>query len=204
MRARQLCRCARLCGQSVASSLDELAPLRQSSGYRFSDYAGFLIANPDWPDATRMRGWAEKAMQPGENAATVLAFFATEKPRTGNGWARLADAYAVGRRDGRRRSTPRARPGRSADLSATDEQAIWARYGSSFTRADNDARVDALLFAKKPDDAARFLASASPERQAAFAARIAMQQNAPDADSRYQAVIGSVTSDAGLMMDRAR
>ena len=39
-----------------------------------------------------------------------------------------------------------------------------------------------------------FLRSTSPERQAAFAARIAMQQNAPDADSRYQAVIGSVTT----------
>jgi soluble lytic murein transglycosylase len=31
-----------------------------------------------------------------------------------------------------------------------------------------------------------------------------MQQNASDADSRYAAVIGSVTKDAGLMMDRAR
>ena len=31
-----------------------------------------------------------------------------------------------------------------------------------------------------------------------------MQRNAPDADSRYGAVIGTVTSDAGLMMDRAR
>ena len=64
--------------------------------------------------------------------------------------------------------------------------------------------MDALLFAKKADDAARFLTATSPERQAAFAARIAMQQNASDADSRYQAVAGSVTSDAGLMLDRAR
>jgi soluble lytic murein transglycosylase len=31
-----------------------------------------------------------------------------------------------------------------------------------------------------------------------------MQQNTPDADSRYAAVIGSVTRDGGLMMDRAR
>jgi soluble lytic murein transglycosylase len=44
----------------------------------------------------------------------------------------------------------------------------------------------------------------SPERQAPFGARIAMQQGAADADIRYQAVIGSVTRDAGLMMDRAR
>src|SRR5204863_2552124 len=60
------------------------------------------------------------------------------------------------------------------------------------------------LFAKKTDDAARFLTATSAERQAAFAARLAMQNNASDADSRYAAVIGSVTRDAGLMMDRAR
>ena len=80
--------------QSIASSLESWRALRQSSNYRFSDYAPFLIANPDWPDAKQMRAWAEKAMQPGENAGTVLAFFAAEKPRTGNGWARLAEAYA--------------------------------------------------------------------------------------------------------------
>src|SRR5689334_10316844 len=50
---------------SVASSIDQWRMLRQTSGYRFSDYASFVIANPDWPDVPRMRGWAEKAMQPG-------------------------------------------------------------------------------------------------------------------------------------------
>ena len=188
---------------SVASSLEQWRALRQSADYRFADYASFVIANPDWPDATRMRGWAEKAMQPGENAATVLAFFATENPKTGNGWARLADAYASSGRSTDALEAAR-RAWRSPDLSATDEQAIWNRYGSSFTRVDSDDRVDALLFAKKTDAAARLLSTSSPERQAAFAARIAMQQNAPDAESKYQAVIGSVTSDAGLMMDRLR
>jgi soluble lytic murein transglycosylase len=189
--------------QNVASALNSWRTLRQSSNYRFVDYAPFLIASPDWPDSTRMRGWAEKAMQPGENPATVLAFFAATKPKTGNGWARLADAYAATRQMGQALDAAR-HAWSSADLSATDEQAIWARYGGSFTRADNDNRVDALLFAKKADDAARFLTATSPERQVAFGARIAMQQNSADADSRYGAVIGTVTRDAGLMMDRAR
>ena len=187
----------------VASSIEQWRALRQSSGYRFSDYAGFLIANPDWPDDDRMRGWAEKAMQPGENAGTVLAFFATEKPKTGGGWARLADAYSASGNAAEALNAVR-KAWRSADLSSADEQSIWNRYGNSLTRADNDDRVDALLFAKRADDAARFLSSTSPERQAAFAARVAMQQNSADADSRYQAVMGSVTNDAGLMMDRAR
>jgi soluble lytic murein transglycosylase len=150
-----------------------------------------------------MRRWAEKAMGPGENAPTVIAFFTKDKPQSGNGWARLAEAYAASGRAADALAAARE-AWASPDLSSDDEQAIWARYGGSFTRADHDRRIDSLLFAKKEDAAARFLASASPERQAAFAARIAMQNGASDAESRYRAVIGSVTSDAGLMMDRAR
>lgn len=189
--------------QNIAPALETWRTLRQSSDYRFSDYAYFVITYADWPDTTRMRGWAEKAMLPGENASTVLAFFAAEKPKTGNGWTRLADAYSANGQVANALVAAR-HAWASLDLSASDEQSIWSRYGSSFTVADNDARVDALLFAKKSDDAARFLTTTSPERQAVFGARIAMQQNASDADSRYGAVIGSVTRDAGLLMDRAR
>jgi soluble lytic murein transglycosylase len=189
--------------QNVAAALNQWRALRQSSNYRFADYATFLIANPDWPDASRMRSWAEKAMQPGENRATVLSFFAAEKPASGNGWARLADTYAASGQAAQALDAAR-QAWRSPDLSSSDEQAIWTRFGASFTRTDNDQRTDALLFAKKADDAARFISATSPERQAAFAARVAMQQNAPDAEARYGAVIGSVTRDAGLMMDRAR
>jgi soluble lytic murein transglycosylase len=189
--------------QSVGAALNDWRSLRQSNGYRFADYARFLIANPDWPGETTMRRWAEKAMQPGENAATVIAFYAHDRPQSGNGWARFADSLAA-----TGQTAPALDAARNAwasdDLSSTDEQAIWARYGGSFTTADNDRRVDALLFAKKPDSAARFIASATPQRQAAFYARVAMQQGSSDAESRYQAVMGTVTGDAGLMMDRAR
>ena len=188
---------------SVAYALDQWRRLRQSSGYDFSDYATFLIANPDWPDASRMHRWAEKAMRSGENAATVVAFFAKDKPTTGNGWARLAEAYAASGRAAEALDAAR-HAWVSSDLGSGDEQSLWARYGGTFTRADHDRRIDSLLFDKKEDEAARFLASASPERQAAFAARIAMQNDASDAESRYRTVIGSVTTDAGLMMDRAR
>ena len=188
---------------SVAYALDQWRRLRQSSGYRFADYAYFLNTNPGWPDEARMRSWAEKAMQPGENAASVLAFFAKDKPETGNGWARLAEADTASGRAADALEAAR-NAWASPDLGGSDEQAIWARYGASLTRADHDRRIDALLFAKREDDAARFLSMASPERQAAFAARIAMQNNSSDAESRYRAVMGSVTTDAGLMMDRAR
>ena len=188
---------------NVASAVNLWRQLRESSGYSFAQYAALLIPYRGWPDETRMRGWAEKAMRPGENPTSVIAFFTNDEPKTGNGWARLAEAYSSTGRPTEALDAAR-NAWAAADLSPYDEQSIWARFGGSFTRADQDRRADALLFAKKPEDAARFLSSTSLERQAAFAARVAMQQEAPDAEARYQAVIGKVTSDAGLMMDRAR
>ena len=137
---------------SIASALNTWRALRQSSGYRFSDYASFLIANPDWPDESKMRGWAEKAMGSGENAGTVLAFFATDKPRTGRGWAQLAIANAASGRSAEALDAAR-RAWRSGDLGSTDEQMVWGEFGNSLTRSDNEDRVEALLFAKRPDDA---------------------------------------------------
>jgi soluble lytic murein transglycosylase len=194
---------ARTSPASIGYALDDWRRLRQSSGYSFADYARFLIPNRDWPQESTLRTWAEGAMRPGENATTVIAFFANDKPTSGNGWARLADAYAATGRTAEAVDAAR-HAWASADLSGSDEQTIWSRYGSSFTTADHDARVDSLLFAKKADDGTRFYSMTSPQRRAAFAARIAMQRSASDAENQYQAVIGQVTSDPGLMMDRMR
>jgi soluble lytic murein transglycosylase len=188
---------------SVSYAIGDWRRLRQSSGYSFADYGRFLIANPGWPGESTLRRWAENAMRPGENSATVIAFFAKHEPTTGNGFGGGGDAY--GACGGAADALEAARNAwGEADLGTYDEQNIWARYGGQFTRADHDRHVDALLFAKKPSDALRFIAMVSPERQATFSARIAMQARYADAESRYQAVIGKVTSDAGLMMDRAR
>src|SRR5256885_15261776 len=141
---------------SVASSLEQWRALRQSSNYRFSDYAGFLIANSAWPDAQRMRGWAEKAMQPGENSATVLAFFAIARPHSGNGWARLADADAASGRTADALDAARS-AWASADLSAEGEPAIWDRHGGSLTPAGHDRRGPPPPFRQKAGDAAPLL-----------------------------------------------
>lgn len=177
--------------------------LRQSSGYAFADYARFVNANPGWPGESGLRRSAEKQMRPGENANTVLAFFRTTEPQSGNGWARLADAYLATGKPAEALAAARG-AWQSSDLSQYDEQLLFSRFSSQFTAADHDKRIDALLFDKKTSDAYRMLAWSSPGRRAALSARIALQSRSPDAEQRYQAVIGQVTSDAGLMMDRAR
>ena len=148
-------------GQSIAASLESWRTLRQSSGYRFSDYAYFLITNPDWPDTDPDAGLGRKGDAAGRECATVLAFFAAEKPQTGNGWARLAEAFTSTGQAAQALDAAR-HAWASADLSPSDEQTLWARYYSNFTPADHDARVDALLFDKRPDDAVRFLSVIVP------------------------------------------
>ena len=193
----------RSAAQDINWAINDWRRLRQSSGYSFADYARFLIANPGWPGESAMRRNAERSMRPGEAPATVLAFFQSAKPTTGTGRARLAEALAASGRSAEALAAGRE-AWYSSDLSATDEPLIYARFGSQFTRADHDRRADALLFDKKASEAHRFLALVSPNRAAAFAARIAMQSRSADAEARYQPLMTSVTIDAGLMMDRAR
>ena len=104
--------------------------LRASAGYAFADYARFLNANPGWPSETTLRRSAEKQMRPGENANTVLAFFRTDEPRTGNGWARLAEANLA---SGRAAEALAAAKGAwvSGDLSQYDEQLIFSGSAAS-------------------------------------------------------------------------
>lgn len=177
--------------------------LRASAGYSFADYARFILANPDWPGETTMRRNAERAMRPGEDPRTVVAFFQADKPVTANGYARLAESLTAQGRGPEALQAARdawAAPG----LSGADELALYQRFGSAFTTADYDRRVDRLLIDRDPQDAQRLLGSVSPVRRPAFAARVSMQLRAPDTEQLYNQVAAQVTTDAGLMQDRAR
>ena len=106
----------------VSYAIADWRRLKQSSGYSFADYARFLIANPDWPAESTMRLWAEKAMRPGENANTVLAFFAADPPTTGNGFARLADALAASGRTGEALAAARSAWGEPTSAAPTSRR----------------------------------------------------------------------------------
>lgn len=177
--------------------------LSSAEGYAFTDYARFVIANPGWPNERTIRKYAEKMLRAGENPQTVIAFFAKSEPNTGNGWARLAESYYALGRNSDGLAALREAWG-SGDLGAYDEQTLFARYANQLTTADHDRRVDALLFARKVDDAARMVAWSSAARRPAFNARIALYRRAPDAEAQYRAVAAQVSTDAGLLMDRLR
>jgi soluble lytic murein transglycosylase len=190
-------------GSEIDYALADWRRLRGSDGYAFSDYARFIMANPGWPGENAMRRTAEKAMRPGENSSTVIGFFQATQPVTGNGFARLAEAMAASGRPVEALAAARSALA-AVDVSAYDEANLMTRFTGQLGFADYDKRIDALLIAKKPADASRMYYYASAARKPAFAARIALQSRAPDAETQYSAVAAQVASDAGLLMDRAR
>ncbi|QNM83043.1 lytic transglycosylase domain-containing protein [Sphingomonas sabuli] len=187
----------------ILYAINDWRRLRQGGNYSFSDYARFLNANREWPGESTLRRQAERSMRPGENAALVLGFFQVEKPRTGTGWTRYADALAQSGR-GAEAVTAAKEAWASDSLNSADEAAILARYGAQLTPQDHNRRVDALLFAKDPNNAARLLAWTSPDRQAAFNARVAMQQRLPNSETYFRSAQHRIGADAGLLMDRLR
>jgi len=177
--------------------------LRGSSGYAFSDYARFVMTNPGWPDERALRRSAEKAIRPGEAAVTVIGFFQSTAPTTGNGFARLAESLAASGRPADALIAARSALAQ-ADLGAADEASLMQRFAGKLIFSDFDQRIDALLIARKTSDAQRMMAWSGTSRRAAFAARVALQQRASDAETQYTAVAAQTAGDAGLLYDRAR
>lgn len=188
----------------ITATLAEWNRLQQSDNYSFNDYARFVIRHPGFPGEDAMRKAAERVVPlDGVYAPDVIGFFATRKPLTATGWARYAEALAAtGRRD--EASTAARAAWGASGLSPTDEARLQGRFAGTFTRTDNDARVERLLADGQPTQAARMLAWASPEKQVIFGARIALQSRQADAETRVLALGPVATADAGLLMDRAR
>ena len=194
---------APVAGAAINQAFADWRRLRQSGNYSFAQYAYFLNSNPDWPGETAMRRAAERAMRPGENAASVLAFYRTDKPGSGNGHMRHGDALLTSGR-GAEAIAAYKEAWASADLGSADSADLLTRFGAYLTPQDHSRRVDALLFDKKPDSAASLVAYTAVDRQAAFAARVAMQSRHADAETRFRSAAHRLGADSGLLMDRLR
>ncbi len=194
---------APLAGPDIGRSFVDWRFLRQGGNFSFAQYANFLNYNPGWPGETTLRRNAERAMRPGENPATVLAFYRIEKPKSGNGFMRYGEALQASGRGGEAIAAFKD-AWASPSLGSADAANLLARYGAYLTPLDHNRRVDALLFDKNPQSAAGLVAYTSADRQAAFGARVAMQARYADAETRFRATSHRIGADAGLLMDRLR
>jgi len=188
---------------NIVGTIDRWRRLQRSDDLGFSAYAGFIMANPDWPGESRMRRLAETAIDPNSyDPGQVIAYFSQFPARTATGHARYAMALVqAGRRDEARIAA------RSAWLRGSlvpdDEARLLSLFGSDWTKAEHDQRADTLLWSNDIAGAERMLAYVTPSRRLIYEARIGFRRKRPDAAARMQRAESLGAADAGYIADKA-
>jgi soluble lytic murein transglycosylase len=186
----------------IAEALVAWRRLRQSDRLLFQDYSAFLLAHPGWPGEAQMRRAAEGAIQPDAVPPDqVVSFLTRFPPTTGGGRTRLAEAlFALGRPAEAQVAARAAWTG--GNLSSDDETRLLGRFGGGFTQADQDERMERLLWDRAFVAAQRQITAVSAARRPVYAARLAYQIKSPDAYQQAATLAGSADHDAGYVYDR--
>ena len=187
---------ARAPGQ-MASEIARWQQLTATPQLSFSDYASFLLRNPGFPNTDQLRGYAEARLSDEfVPPSQLVAFFDTYEPLSNAARAHYALALSA---DPARARSLASEAWRGGEMSDTAEAAIAAMYGASLTQADQDARMDALLWQRDAAAARRQYARVSPSKAGLFAARLAILEGGDGATADPVAM-----SDPGYLYNRSR
>ncbi len=188
---------------ALASALAQWRALQQTDALPFDSYANFVMAHPGWPNETANRRAAErKAAAGGGSAGNVVAFFRRFPPLTSAGY--VAQARALESVGLRAEANEAARTAwRRGGLSTNDEALVLTNFAGALTLADQDARMDALLWQGQTTAAGRQLNFVSPAKQALFAARLAMRTRSGDAAEAADSSNPQWLRDPGYIADKA-
>lgn len=191
-------------GGNAVLGLQRWRVLTQSDNYSFEDYAGFLFTYPGWPEDTRMRRTAERAIDISSfSADRVITFFNRFEPLTNRGAAYYALALQS-KGETLKANAMAKQAWRGGELTDEEEAMLLRGFSSALTIDDHDARMDALLWSRATTAAARHLGFTSSGRRPVFEARLAQLTEAPDADAKANAVASLARGDAGFIADRSR
>ena len=186
---------------AIAAAIAQWRALQQTDALAFDSYAGFLMAHPGWPGEAANRRAAEKQAANG-SPASVVAYFRRFPPQSAAGGVAFARALSANGAASDAADAARKAWRRGA-LAPQDEGYVQTYYAPALTADDQDARMDALLWAGAIPAAQRQLAWTSPARRAAFAARLSLRGNAPDASGYATGGGSAFASDPGFVADRA-
>ena len=186
---------------TIAAAYAQWKAVGDTSQLPFDSYADFLLAHPGWPGEANIRRAAEaKAGQADPGGA--VRYFRTFAPVTQGG--RVAFARALVATGATAEAVDPARDAwRTGALAAADESWLLQYFGTRLTPDDQDARMDALLWAGQTSAAARQVAYVSPARREMLMARLALRSNAPEAADLAMTTADRFGTDPGYVADRA-
>jgi len=187
----------------LARKLVEWAILRSEDGSSdFSRYSAFINANPSWPSIPLLRRRAEAALwQERTDPQAVIAFFASDPPRSAKGDFALAHAM-LARGDAPRAAALLHEAWRNDIFSSDLEGQARETFGGLITPADDAARMDARLYAEDEDAALRAARNLDAAAMAVAKARIAVIDQAGNAKTLLEAVPENARHEPGYQFSR--
>lgn len=157
-----------------------------------------------WPRLGVIRSEAEaKIDASGRTPGEIIAWFAKEPPRSGVGKVALAEALlAAG--DRQKGEALLREAWRGHVLPPADQARILSRHGARLSRDDHAARVDFLLWRDQRSLAQALLPKLTEAERNLAVARIKLRGRHKGVDAAVNAVPSALTSDPGLLYERAR
>lgn len=192
---------------SAAEAVIEWQALTRTQRPSFDRVAAFLMANPGWPNETELKRSAEAALDSGgfipASAATYFDRFA---PTNAAGYLRQALALRAANRMDEAQVAAR-RAWTSGSLNADEESRLLSFFPGALSQADQDTRMERLLWSGATTAATRQVTLVSPTRQLEFQARLAMRSRATGAALRAAEAESAnpalLHSNAGYLFDKA-
>ena len=161
----------------ISQAIDRWEALNAGSTYSFAQYSDFLLTYPDFPLASQLRIKAENRLaDEAPERAALVRYFDRFPPLTNPARARYALALA-GDRSERAFEVARA-AWRGGEMSGPTEAYLTGLYGARFTSDDHKARMDALLWQGRSDEAARHMIMLAPADRELAMARLALLRGA--------------------------
>lgn len=156
----------------------------------------------DWPRPSRRQTAAEKLLdQSGMSPRAIIAWFHGAAPETPQGAMSLATAL---RSDGQIDSAAAVirHAWRNTLFDPTTQQLMRSRFSDVLTTADDEARVDLLLYGSPGEDIEALLPRLPPDRQAVARVRIALRRGDTTATDRLAALPVVDQSDPGIIYEQ--
>ncbi|GGK30808.1 lytic transglycosylase domain-containing protein [Salinarimonas ramus] len=195
-------------GDPAARITGEWLAIRAGAVREFERLSAFLSDNPGWPETGVARRRAEEALfDTRERPDVVIAFFASERPRTAEGAIALARAFRQDGAEADARALARA-TWRDERLGSAEEDALEEEFGAALTLADHRVRFERFLFREDWSGAQRMLArfpeDAREDLESLIETRRAVLARARDAERRLDALPARLQAEPSVLFSRLK
>ena len=175
----------------------------RNGGASFDEISRFLRDHPGWPLRDVLLARAEEAMPANMDPGAVIGWFAGRTAETGIGKVRLGEALLAGGR--RSEGVALIRKAWVDDsFEPYQERAIIAAHGDILRPADEQARLEHLLWHGDIDAARRQMSRVDAQARRLALVRLALRRDPREGLRLARNLPASLRADPGLIFDTAQ